>query len=511
MRHNSRLLRRDAVLPLVLAVAAWLHPAPSAGQLCEYDEDCKKYSYCEYIAPQVGHCLIRDSECSTDADCSRRGDRCSRSGRCVRVTACTLDASCPEDMYCDSHCLPDLADGVICKRNPQCRAGSVCSGGVCVRQPTEKEECVPYGLRCSQGLACNAATVPPQCQQLSQRDGPCAADGDCIPGLKCIAHLCSPLRTDGESCDDDAQCTLGLICKIAAPRACSAPGDSGTSCAHDRECVEGLHCVQQRCAAPGHATDPCEIDKHCQDGLFCVAGECRHPGLVQEPCKHNYHCARDLVCLGARTCGQTIQDGGECTGDTECGSEARCIDSRCWRHHSRVEIVAGAGPVSWVNAVRPALMFEISRRSREQLRFFDGYSILVGTDSNEPYLWARVEALSISSDSERARLVFGLGALRTQSDLQVGAILSSLYRSGPIGLYADLRPGFGAKDDKTGRWSGTFFCTPRVACWIGRLGFDFWLGDSVAFFALGVFPADVPSVVSGLKLAIPNEIGPARR
>jgi|GEM_PF-5640957 len=137
------------------------------------------------------------------------------------------------------------------------------------------------------------SVIPLQCQDNSDCFSHMCVNSQ-TPGVK----VCSPLKTDGESCDADSECRSGY-CGLV-------PGS-----------VSGKQCLS--CGLNG-STNPlcCEGYKHGDDG------KCHLLRANGEMCSSNNDCISGLCReqAGINVCVQKKQVGEECNSDNECISRS---------------------------------------------------------------------------------------------------------------------------------------------------------------------------------------------
>lgn len=79
------------------------------------------------------------------------------------------------------------------------------------------------------------------CQPLSNFEGPCAEDADCLGDLVCLEGMCLVPPEEPE-CFVDDDCDPGLVCE---EEVCLVPEEPG--CAEDDDCDLELVCVEGAC------------------------------------------------------------------------------------------------------------------------------------------------------------------------------------------------------------------------------------------------------------------------
>ena len=135
--------------------------------------------------------------------------------------------------------------------------------------------------------------------------------------LSALATGCVRLNEpDVYICQSNADCEAGQECKYEE---CRPAG----FCEVDYECdgsgaiisSSGQICVNQRCApaecTPGNPAD-------CQ-GYKCYGGRCEHACYTNSACEDGYHCSAESCVAG-----KLIANGGACTSNPDCESQACC-------------------------------------------------------------------------------------------------------------------------------------------------------------------------------------------
>ncbi|MBM4343399.1 MAG: hypothetical protein FJ100_08475 [Deltaproteobacteria bacterium] len=134
---------------------------------------------------------------------------------------------CAHGLYCDlaaGLCRWSFAKGQACETDSECKAGSVCVSGKCVRGAPLGKPCSSLApWRCAAGGWCKASV----CVPLSGLGGSCdSAASSCIDGLRCGGEVCVPLSLSGGPCTQNGDCAVGLACNglTCGPPMCkSAP------------------------------------------------------------------------------------------------------------------------------------------------------------------------------------------------------------------------------------------------------------------------------------------------
>jgi len=344
---------------------------------CQADGDCADGNFCS-----AGVCIAKRTAAG-----SCNGDNQCASGFCTDGVCC--------DVACDGQCEACDAEGsegtcspvVGAPHNarPACAAdGSACDGtcdgldGASCTYPSTDTSC--RAASCADGVAvaeaiCNGAGKCPEEIDVACGDyvcgetsclGDCGADSDCSEGKYCLAGICAPVETLGESCSASNECASGycvdgICCDTSCEgqcEACDASGSLGVcapvagdphgareACASDATVCGGTCGGEERnaCTYPALETE-CRAAS-CSDGVATIAAYCDAsgacPALETQGCDA-YECG-PAACLGdcetsadcaegrfcsAGICTPTLGDGLGCGGDGECAS-GFCVDGTC--------------------------------------------------------------------------------------------------------------------------------------------------------------------------------------
>lgn len=178
---------------------------------------------------------------------------------------------------------------------------------------------------------------------------------DCafLPGAGPFCDRCGPCAAGLGDCDDDQECQTGLVCvedvgadhgfapgvdvcqpvddgpagcpwPVGAPRYCVDCGPCTVGegdCDRDAECVSGTRCIDNVGASFGF---PAGID-------ICLAESPTGPDSCPWPAGHPRRCT---------DCGPCGRGEGDCDGDQECVTGARCIEDAgpTFGYGSRVDV-----------------------------------------------------------------------------------------------------------------------------------------------------------------------------
>ena len=213
-----------------------------------------------------------------------------------------------------------------------CRDGSACLDGTCVRERTLGEACTDFE----------------ESDALDESPGPFRA---CALGLECRRGICEALAGENEACGART-CALGLSCVGGV---CRGPLAEGEACRwwQAPDCEAHFECIRGRCRRTDHP------DPECEDGLLrevewrprrrsCVS--------VRTPCRSSAECG-DGACAGLGdlrcipTLRTTIDDAPEtrlptCRPTERCDHEepsCECARGTWCRHDGECAPEAGLG------------------------------------------------------------------------------------------------------------------------------------------------------------------------
>lgn len=305
-------------------------------QDCLADEDCSFGMTCnEEEAPNgavVGMCrYAKEAEpcdywhhCELGLSCNEKTKQCQQP---ITEEGSECD---PEFPLCDAplQCVCALT-GTAC-RCFDGSAGDECETGTCLQ-----------GAYCAPAEAYGQA---PTCRAGLLGD-PCLWMQHCQEGLACVYQgqlgHCTSLLSEGQVCDTQAgeflTCRMPLLCNDSYnPPLCTRLGLEGDRCNQDTQCTPGLlcHLPLSRCQ-DGMEGDPCEGDHDCAATAHCLSslGEC-YDGSLGDPCEPG-------LCQTGLDCGHNISapDEERCTqgalGDA-CSEEQKChMDLRCAESDNR--------------------------------------------------------------------------------------------------------------------------------------------------------------------------------
>ena len=180
----------------------------------------------------------------------------------------------------------------------------------------------------------------------------CISDNHCYPGNKCINSTCVLVE---DKCNDDSDCSNGLICKnnICKIKSCLSYTDCPNRelCLHSPQAAPGR--VLQHLASPSDRNGICIPFGHicinsddCPKGTKCINGNCKQcsssadcllgehcsDGICKFPCRHDNDC-NDQICLpGSGHCcpkSFTPYKNKVCNYHSDCGDVGYCNSGIC--------------------------------------------------------------------------------------------------------------------------------------------------------------------------------------
>lgn len=230
--------------------------------------------------------------------------------KCAFDEECAGDAYCHYDGTCPGVCTTRELSGAVCRDDKECRAGLVCSGGICTPKVPLGGTCTANGVECEGGLVCSP---------------------DAGTGRTCVALatvFSQPMGaacniTAGSWCASGAYCAVTAVSLAAATQTCVAQAASGAACNFS-------------------APDMCPADEHCAGtsiaasaGGVTVDGTCKLLPTEGEPCTSRFErgkaCAKEHVCVvnsAGSICHKLKQNGQICADNAECFSES-CVQNAC--------------------------------------------------------------------------------------------------------------------------------------------------------------------------------------
>jgi hypothetical protein len=248
----------------------------------------------------VGKMCVQDSDCTTET---------CRGGLCK----CTGNADCPTGTHCSL--------GICMTSNPTCSDGAKngvetdidCGGGTCGA--------------CGVGKTCLADT---DCTTETCRGGHCKCTGnaDCPAGTHCSLGACmanptcSDATTNGHETDVDcggdscAPCGVGKICFADSDCTTTTCRANTCRCTANVDCPANTHCSLGFCMANTTCTDG--VKNGSETDVDCGGGTCGACGVGKA-------CAADTDCT-TETCRGNVC---KCTSNADCPTGQHCSLGVC--------------------------------------------------------------------------------------------------------------------------------------------------------------------------------------
>ena len=321
---------------LGLAVAALsatlvLLSAEEARACVNHGQVCGKNGCCNLSTDTCTHTTGTTYIC-----CGCGGRNCGDDGCGSSCGTCTAPQTCGGGGtagVCGASCTPDCA-GKNCGSDGcggscgTCTAPQACGGG---GSPGVCGACTPScsGKACGASDGCSGTCV-----------GTCAS-GQCNPTTK----TCDNCVGAGASCKDDTCCSWLATCVGSGNNAkCCAPscnlkcgGDDGCGGTCPNSCPAGYACNSATSACEstcgGLNQDCCSTGSPCHaSGLRCssTTNQCEPCGALNQPCCTGAtQCNPGIACVSDLCNGACGQDGADCSSDSPCCSEFRCVSSKC--------------------------------------------------------------------------------------------------------------------------------------------------------------------------------------
>lgn len=247
---------------------------------------------------------------------------------------------------CQRFLSPRAALGQECYDGyPECSDG-VCRGTACPRtcQPRSvlNESCTSTS-ECRSGLYCKFAVLVTdvgQCVAYGALGSPCENDVECSEGMLCISNQCRALPAPGSPCLN-SQCSEIGFCAAIDGGTCVVRGALGASCTAHSECQSALACdpFTHLCVPLSPASgERCTLAQRCPSGQVCLgatthtAGMCHLPQSEGGLCNTNFDCEGHLTCQsgdGGRSCQTRAPIGAACNSAQSCQHGSVCTDSIC--------------------------------------------------------------------------------------------------------------------------------------------------------------------------------------
>lgn len=164
--------------------------------------------------------------------------------------------------------------------------------------------------------------------------------GVCVPAAEicgdgkdqdCDGIADNACKKDGESCGSGVECGTGLCEEAGSGKICVRHCDDKTPCPAGSRCVAS--CDQGFCS-PGSQGNK-KLLESCSDASECAANHCGAAGCTTVCNPALGQCSDDMACAGSAACGECAllsstpgarRLGEKCTLDSDCVSEASCVD-----------------------------------------------------------------------------------------------------------------------------------------------------------------------------------------
>ncbi|MEM6961366.1 MAG: matrixin family metalloprotease, partial [Myxococcota bacterium] len=234
------------------------------GQACSFDGDCDPSEVCREVFGE-GQCVRffgRIPSCTVPSD------------RCASSTECGNEGVCKE-LGCAPVNQTGVALGGSCDSSESCRDG-VCHQGRCSRSCDRlSEQSCPAGFVCASGPRCELGYCVAAASNLRSAGDACAEDADCTSG-SCMQGTCVTLCISmgfEDSCPDGLRCMTDIEARCGT---CAPLAIVGQSCQLDRDCStgvcialsDGLVCASP-CGADAGSVDSSGADSECSAGFVC--------------------------------------------------------------------------------------------------------------------------------------------------------------------------------------------------------------------------------------------------
>jgi hypothetical protein len=322
------------------------------GTTCTVDSECLS-GRCDLRKCVEGGNVPDNGACTKNSQCKSGQctfEKCQGKGglpdgsKCFWNDSCMPGSTCDMTIFGDDICVstkPDLPDNAACTKNTQCKSG------VCTFEKCRGTSGLPEGSQCSLDSQCATGFCD---WSLFEKDI-CVKKGDnlpdnsaCTKNSQCKSGQCTFEKCqgaaglpEGSRCTFDTQCGAGLTCDQTAfgDDICvkTDPGKTadGKGCTFDKDCTSG-HCIGTIPNRVCNSTEfnrpngaQCYVNSNCKS-TFCVAGKCSATGIGDaclgsgdKSCGAGNHCD-----LWNFKCIKDIPNGGSCTFDSDCASQA-CI------------------------------------------------------------------------------------------------------------------------------------------------------------------------------------------
>jgi hypothetical protein len=251
----------------------------------------------------------------------------------------TLPAECANFLQ------PILQLGQSCFEGYSGCAEGVCRGNGCPRvcqAPALVDEPCSRDDECQVGLFCKPVPLMPsrgQCARYGTLGAACVTSTQCAAELSCVSQRCERLPAPGQSCLD-GRCNVVGFCTADAGQ-CVNRRSASEPCDRTFECTVGLVCdlAAHQCVPEGvEPGQPCAPEQQCPPGFGCrrtdgsTATSCEPDGTSGQPCLTSRDCEPHLMCGdadGGRRCQGRLGPGSVCTSNADCQLSASCQLGQC--------------------------------------------------------------------------------------------------------------------------------------------------------------------------------------
>ena len=242
-------------------------------------------------------------------------------------------------------CAPKGDVGDTCAERSDCMWNANCATGKCDLKSTATsmfKECSDDS-ECGPLLTCRPfspiSTADKRCGFRMSAGGVCDSDSDCVGNLKCARNVCGGNTfADIQSCETDAECDNGFVCRPLRPsntsaKKCSTVGSFFDTCDSDNDCIAGLSCRQHKCGA-NQESGECTSNNDCAGDLVCSSDKKCTPEVSS--CRFNSDCMGESVCRphyfsssASSRCTKKGEYGETCNGKDDCVGNIKCYGNRC--------------------------------------------------------------------------------------------------------------------------------------------------------------------------------------
>ncbi len=315
-------------------------PAPAAETLLVR---CESHLSCDPLSRTCVEACEEGATCADDTDCDQTEDLVCVLGRCSDLRSenqpCAVSEHCQAGLRCgvsvqdpgEMTCQPALEDGEVCQTGRDCESGYCAADSGLCEDTADLGEACPSGLseECGEG-ACAPENPSTPCTDASDcpGSGTCTYQGYPLYDSYCGTY-CIELKSDGASCENEAECESGAC---VAGSCATPPLNLGDECESADQCESGFCNYEdtRECdTLPLSLSKPCMSGFECESRV-CFEGECTRGLSEGEECSdpseppcdpHTTYCdAVDFeppVCRLLRETGEACEYDGQCRGACE--------------------------------------------------------------------------------------------------------------------------------------------------------------------------------------------------